>query len=67
MVEIRQSADNYKIDLTKIKSSIDGDILKGAVSSSRKFYDPRIIRYKEVMQRIPDRPYEKPSDEVTIN
>jgi hypothetical protein len=67
MIDIRQLADTHKADLIKIKSSLDVDILRGAVTSSRKFYDPRIIRYKEVMQRIPDRSYEKPSEEVVIN
>jgi hypothetical protein len=67
MIDIRQNADTHKADIAKMKSSLDGDVLRGVVSSSRKFYDPRIIRYKEVMQRISDRPFDKPSEEVTIN
>jgi|JI61114C2RNA_FD_contig_71_705883_length_1116_multi_2_in_0_out_0_2 hypothetical protein len=57
MVEIRQVSETQRIDLSKLKIAYDPDIFKGVVTSTRKFYDPRIIRYREMMQRVGDRPY----------
>ena len=59
MVEMRQSTEAHRSELIKIKTACDPDIFKGVVTSTRKFYDPRIIRYRELMQRVGDRPYEK--------
>lgn len=67
MIDIRQTSESQKIEFAKLKATCDPDVLKGVITSGRKFYDPRIIRYKEVMQRVSDRPYEKGGEEVIIN
>lgn len=56
---MRQTTETQRTDIVKLKTTCDPDIFKGVVTSTRKFYDPRIIRYRELMQRVSERPYEK--------
>jgi hypothetical protein len=49
MSELRQYSDTIKADLTQVKQNKDDDKLKNIFSSNKKFFDPRIVKYKEIV------------------
>jgi predicted nucleic acid-binding Zn-ribbon protein len=55
--ELRQYSDTIKADLSQTKQNKDDDKLKSIFSSNKKFFDPRIVKYKETLQRVPERSY----------
>jgi hypothetical protein len=67
MTELRQYSDTIGIDLTKVKQANDEERMKNIFSGNKRFFDARIVKYKETLQRIPERSYDKPGEEITIS
>jgi hypothetical protein len=55
MIDVRQTSQTLIAGLLEIKEEKTINFFTG----NRKFYDPRIIKYKETVQRIPERSDEK--------
>ena len=64
---MRQYSDTIGIDLTKVKQANDEERMKNIFSGNKRFFDARIVKYKETLQRIPERSYDKPGEEITIS
>jgi hypothetical protein len=62
MSELRLYSDTIKVELSETKQSKEDDKLKNIFSSNKKCFDARIVKYKETLQRIPERSYEKPGE-----
>jgi hypothetical protein len=65
MVEIRANVETQRTDIGLLKISADNEVK--IFTSSKKFYDPKIVKYREFVQKVTDKPYEKPGEEIMIN
>jgi len=41
--------------------------VKNIFSSNKRFFDARIVKYKETLQRMPERSYDKPGEEILVS
>lgn len=53
MTDLRQYSDTINNDLSSFKKSTDDNRLKNVFSSNKKFFDARVVKYRETLQRIP--------------
>lgn len=65
MIDIRQQNESIRMDITRLKASADNEVK--LFTSSKKFYDPRMVKYREFVQKVTDKSYEKPGEEIMIN
>ena len=54
-------------ELRRKVDSLKEEVKPTVFSSNQKFYSPRLVKYKEVIQKLPLNSYDKPGEEIVIN